>query len=84
MNLTREIKRMDTGILVAKLTPQEQAKMDELTARHERLDAALWNAKRDAKKARQNVNLLKKQLKAVLAELWPLQKICKTSCRARR
>ena len=64
MNITREIKRMDNGILVAKLTPQEQAKMDELTARRERLDAALWNAKRDAKKARQNVNLLKKQLKS--------------------
>jgi hypothetical protein len=75
MNITREIKRMDTGILVAKLTPEEQAKMDALTARRERLDAALWNARRDAKKARQNVNLLKKQLKAVLAELWPLQKI---------
>ena len=75
MNITREIKRLDTGILVASLTPEEQAKMDELTARRERLDAALWNAKHDAKKARQNVNLLKKQIKSVQAELWPLQKI---------
>ena len=75
MSITREIKRLDTGILVAKLTPAEQAKMDELTAGRERLDAALWNAKRDAKQARQNVNRLKKQLKAVHTELWPLQKI---------
>jgi hypothetical protein len=75
MNITREIKRLDTGILVASLTPEEQAKMDALTARCERLDVALWNAKRDAKKARQNVNLLKKQIKAVQVELWPLQKI---------
>ena len=75
MNVTREIKRLDTGILVASLTPAEQAKMAELTARRERLDAALWKAKRDAKQARQKVNLLKKQLKAISAELWPLQKI---------
>ena len=75
MNITREIKRLDTGILVASLTPEEQAKMTELTTRCERLDVALWNAKRDAKKARQNVNQLKKQLKSVHAELWPLQKI---------
>ncbi len=75
MKITREIKRMDTGILVAEVTSQEQAIMDELSTRRERLDAALRNARRDAKKARQNVNQLKKQLKAVLAELWPLQKI---------
>ncbi len=75
MNVTREIKRLDTGILVASLTPEEQANMAELTARRERLDVALGNAKREAKKARQNVNLLKKQIKAVHAELWPLQKI---------
>jgi hypothetical protein len=75
MNTPREIKRLDTGILVATLTTEEQVKMGELTARRERLDAALWNAKRDAKQARQKVNLLKKQLKAVTAELWPLQKI---------
>ena len=75
MNITREIKRLDTGILVATLSPQERVIMDDLTARRERLDAALWNAKRDAKEARQKVNRLKKQLKAVTAELWPLQKI---------
>ncbi|MEI6197681.1 MAG: hypothetical protein WCS42_25485 [Verrucomicrobiota bacterium] len=75
MSTPREIKRLDTGILVATLTPEETAKMDELTVRRERLDAALWKAKRDAKQARQKVNLLKKQLKAVSAELWPLQKI---------
>ena len=75
MNTTREIKRTNTGILVATLTPEEQIKMVELTARRDRIDAALWNAKRDAKQARQKVNLLKKQLKAVNAELWPLQKI---------
>ncbi len=75
MNTTREIKRLDTGILVATLTPSETAKMGELTARRERLDAAFWNAKREAKKTRQKVNLIKRQLKAVHAELWPLQKI---------
>lgn len=75
MNITREIKRTNTGILVASLTPEEQVKITELTARRDRIDAALWNAKRDAKQARQKVNLLKKQLKAVNAELWPLQKI---------
>jgi hypothetical protein len=75
MNTTREIKRLDTGILVAKLTPEEQVRLDELAARRDRLDAALWNAKRDAKKARQRANLLKKQYKAVLDELLPLQKI---------
>ena len=75
MSTPREIKRLDTGILVATLTPDETAKMDELTVRRERLDAALWKAKRDAKQARQKVNLLKKQLKAISAELWPLQKI---------
>jgi ABC-type transporter Mla subunit MlaD len=75
MNITREIKRTNTGILVATLTPEEQAKINELTARRDRIDAALWNAKRDAKQARQKVNLLKKQLKAVVAELWPLQKL---------
>ncbi len=69
------MKRLDTGILVATLTPGEEAKMDELIARRERINAALWNAGRDAKQARHNVNLLKKQLKAVTAELWPLQKI---------
>ena len=75
MSTPREIKRMDTGILVAMLTPEETAKMAELTARREQLDAALWKAKRDAKQARQKVNLLKKQLKAISAKLWPLQKI---------
>jgi hypothetical protein len=75
MNALRETKRLDTGILVATLTPDETGKMEELTARRDRLDAALWNAKGDAKRARQKVNLLKKQLKAVTAELWPLQKI---------
>ena len=69
------MKRLDTGILVATLTPKEEAKMDELIARRERMNAALWNARRDAKQVSQNVNLLKKQLKAVTAELWPLQKI---------
>jgi predicted nucleic acid-binding protein len=75
MNTTREIKQMDTGILVATLTPEEQATMDELTARRERVEAALWNAKRDAKKARQRVNILKKQLKIIHAKNWPLLKI---------
>jgi ABC-type transporter Mla subunit MlaD len=75
MNTAREIKRTNTGILVATLTPEEHAKINELTARRDRIDAALWNAKRDAKQARQKVNLLKKQLKAVVAELWPLQKL---------
>ena len=75
MSIAREIKRLDTGILVATLTPEEQAKMDELTAQRDRLDATLWNAKRDAKQARQKVNLIKKQLKAVQTQLWPLQKI---------
>lgn len=74
MNPPRETKRLDTGILVATLTPEESAKLDELTARRSRIDAALFNAKRDAKQARQKVNLLKKQLKAVTTELWPLQK----------
>jgi hypothetical protein len=74
MNTTRETKRLDTGILVATLTPEESAKLDDLTARRDRIDAALFNAKRDAKLARQKVNLLKKQFKAVTAELWPLQK----------
>ena len=75
MNTTREIKRTNTGILVATLTPDEQVKISELIARRDRMEAALWNAKRDAKQARQKVNLLKKQLKAVVAELWPLQKL---------
>jgi hypothetical protein len=75
MNIPRKIKRLDTGILVAELTPEEQARLDELTARRERLEAVLWNAKRDAKKTRQQVNLLKKQIKALMLELWPLQKI---------
>lgn len=75
MNITREIKRLDTGILMATLTPEETARLNELTARRDRLDAALWNAKRDAKKARQRANLIKKQCKAVLDELLPLQKI---------
>ena len=74
MSITRETKRMDTGILVATLTPEELAKMDELTARRDRLDADFWNARREAKKTRQNVNRLQKQIKAVQAELWPLQK----------
>jgi ABC-type transporter Mla subunit MlaD len=75
MNITREIKRLDTGILVASLTPEEQAKMAELTAQRERLDAALWQASGTAKQARQKVNRLKKQLKTITTELWPLQKI---------
>ena len=37
MSIAREIKRLDTGILVATLTPEEQAKMDELTAQRDRL-----------------------------------------------
>ncbi len=75
MNTTREIKQMDTGILVATLTPEEQAKMDELYARRERIEAALRHAKSNAKKARQNVDLFKEQLKIVNAKLWPLGKI---------
>lgn len=75
MNTTREIKQTNTGIPVATLTPDEQVKISELIARRDRMEAALWNAKRDAKQARQKVNLLKKQLKAVVAELWPLQKL---------
>ena len=75
MNVTREIKRLDTGILVASLTPEEQAKMAELTAGRERLDAALWQASGAARQARQKVNRLKKQLKTITTELWPLQKI---------
>ena len=75
MNITREIKRLDTGILVATLTPEEKAKMAKLTARRERMDAALWQASRAARQSRQKVNQLKKQLIAITAELWPLQKI---------
>ena len=75
MNATREIKQLDTGILVATLTPEEETKMNELTARQERIQAALWNAKHDAKQARQKVNLLKRQDKIIHAKLWPLIKI---------
>jgi hypothetical protein len=74
MNATRETKRLDTRILVATLTSDGIAKLDAPTARRDRINAALWNAKRDTKQARQKVNLLKKQLEVVTTELWPLQK----------
>ncbi|MGA2686356.1 MAG: hypothetical protein ABSF51_15055 [Verrucomicrobiota bacterium] len=75
MNTTREIKQMDTGILVATLTPDEEDKMNELEARRERIEAALWNAKRNVKQARQKVRVFKHQLKIVNGQLWPLQRI---------
>jgi chromosome condensin MukBEF ATPase and DNA-binding subunit MukB len=66
---------MDTGILVATLTPDEEAKINELNARRERIEAALWNARHKVKKARQKVGLFKHQLKIVNGLLWPLERI---------
>jgi len=75
MNTPREIKQTDTGILVATLTPEEQAKMDELHVRREKIVTALWHAKRNAKKAREKVRVFKDQLKIVDGQLWPLERI---------
>ena len=75
MNPTREIKQTESGMLVASLTPEEQAKMDELYARREKIEVALCNGKRKAKQARENVRLFKAQLKIVNGKLWPLEKI---------
>ncbi len=75
MNSTREIKRMDTGILVATLTPEEEAKMDELIGERRRIRKAQLNANHDAKQARQKLILLKKQWRAVTAELLLIQRI---------
>jgi hypothetical protein len=75
MNTTREIKQTDTGILVATLTPEEQAKMDELYVRREKIETALWHAKLNAKKAREKVRVFKDQLKIVNGQLWPLERI---------
>ena len=75
MNITREITQSDTGILVATLTPEEKAKMDELYARREKLETALWHAKRNAKKARRRVRVFKDQLKIVNGQLFPLERI---------
>jgi hypothetical protein len=66
---------MDTGILFATLTPDEEDKMNDLYARRERIEAALWNAKHNVKKARQKVGLFKHQLKIVNGQLWPLERI---------
>jgi hypothetical protein len=75
MNPTREIQQTESGMLVASLTPEEQAKMDELYARREKIETALCHAKRKAKKARQSVSLFKAQLKIVNGKLWQLEKI---------
>jgi len=75
MNTTREIERLDNGMLVATLTPEETARRAELIARYKQIEDALWDAKRTAKQARQNVNVFKKHRKAILARLRPLQKI---------
>jgi hypothetical protein len=49
--------------------------MNELEARREQIEAALWNAKRNVKQARQKVRVFKHQLKIVNGQLWPLQRI---------
>jgi chaperonin cofactor prefoldin len=74
MNPTREITVQDNGLLVATLTPEEAAKMAELEARSEQVEVALSNAKREARKARERVKVLKRQLKIINAKRWPLIK----------
>ena len=68
----REITQQDNGLLIAALSPEEEAQMVELEARFERVEAALANAKRDAKKARGRVKVLKRQRKIINARRWPL------------
>ncbi len=75
MNITRKIERANDGVMVVALTPEEQAKWEDLNARFEQIEIALADAKRIARKERNKVGFYLKYRKSILTQLIPLHQI---------
>jgi hypothetical protein len=75
MNSTRKIEPANDGVLVVVLTPEEQAKWDDLLARLEQIEIALAEAKRIARWERNKVSFYLKYRRSIVAQLDPLHQI---------
>jgi hypothetical protein len=75
MNTTRKIEQDSDGVLVVALTPEEQAKWDDLNARLEKIEIALADAKRIARRERSKVVFYLKYRKSIFTQLSPLHQI---------
>jgi hypothetical protein len=75
MNTTRKIERESDGVIVVALTPEEQAKWDDLFARLEQVNIALADAKRAAWWARNKVGFYLNYRKSLVAQIRPLHQI---------
>jgi len=75
MNPTREIERENDDVMVVALTPEEQAKWDDLIARLEQIEIALAEAKRIARWERNKVGFYLKYRRSIVAQLHPLHQI---------
>ncbi len=75
MNIIRKIEHHSDGVMAVALTPEEQAKWDDLFARLEQNDVALAEAKRIARQARKKVGFYLKYRKSIIAQIRPLHQI---------
>jgi hypothetical protein len=75
MNTTRKIERRSDGLLVATLTPEEQAEWEELHARLEQVEIAWYDARRAARKALGEAGFYEEYREAILAQIHRLKEI---------
>ncbi|HEY1718300.1 MAG TPA: hypothetical protein VGH42_08420 [Verrucomicrobiae bacterium] len=75
MNITRKTEHQSDGVMVVALTPEEQAKWDDLIARFEQADIALAEARRIARRARSEVEFYLKYRQSIVALMRPLHQI---------
>jgi hypothetical protein len=75
MNTTRKIEHHSDGVIVVTLTPEEQAKWNDLFARLEQVDIALADAKRAAWWASNKVDFYLNYRKSLVAQIRPLHQI---------
>jgi hypothetical protein len=75
MNTPRKTEHQSDGVMVVALMPEERAKWDDLVARLEQIDIALAEAKRVARRARNEVGFYLKYRKSIVALILPLHQI---------
>jgi hypothetical protein len=75
MNLTRKTERGNDGVMTVALTPEEQAKWDDLFARLEQVEIALADAKRVAIRKRSEMYFFWKYRRSIVAQMRPLHQI---------
>jgi hypothetical protein len=75
MNIPREIKQYNDGVMAVALTPEEQAKWENLNTRLEKIEIALADAKRVARQARNKMGFYLKYRRSILTQIRPLHQI---------